>query len=323
MNTPILRALLDQELVTPEEATAIGAFESRRPFSLHWELKTMLYLGVLILNIGLGYLIYQNIDSIGHVALITLIGGASAFCLAYAIRRRQPFTAGETVSPTQYYDYVLLLGCLLFLVMEGYLQYQYNVFGTKYGLATFIPMVLFFGLGYWLDNRGVLSLGITALASWVGITVTPQDLLSKNDFNSATIVYTGVALGAFLTIVPFLSERFNFKKHFSLTYLNFGVHIGMISCLAGMMALDNELLFFPLLCLAVGFFLWYARTRGSFYFLLVAVIYGYIGLTYLLIVHTDGLGLDFMFYLLYFILSCAGVIVFLINYKRFIKTDAP
>jgi hypothetical protein len=30
-----------------------------------------------------------------------------------------------------------------------------------------------------------------------------------------------------------------------------------------------------------------------------------------------------MFYLLYFVLSCAGVIVFLTNYKRFIKTDKP
>lgn len=319
----IVKDLLQQELVSPEEAAAIESFESRRPFSLHWELKTMLYLGVLVLNIGLGYLIYQNIDSIGHVALITLIGGASAFCLAYAIRRRQPFTAGETVSPTQYYDYVLLLGCLLFLIMEGYMQYQYNVFGTRYGLATFIPMVLFFALAYWLDSRGVLSLGITALASWVGITVTPQELLTKNDFNSATIVYTGVALGAFLTIVPFISERLNFKKHFSLTYLNFGVHIGMISCLAGMMGLGNEALFFPLLCVAVAFFLWYARTQSSFYFLLVAVLYGYIGITYVLISHTEGLGLDFMFYLLYFILSCAGVIFFLINYKRFIKTGKP
>lgn len=323
MHSHVLRDLLEQELITPEEAAGITAFESRRPFSLHWELKTPLYLGVLILNIGLGYLIYQNIDSIGHVALITLIGGVSAFCFYYAIRRRRPFTAGETVSPTQYYDYVLLLGCLTFLVMEGYLQFQYNVFGTRYGLATFIPMVLFFALAYWLDNRGVLSLGITALASWVGITVAPQELLSKNDFSSSTIVYTGVALGAFLILLPFISERLNFKKHFSLTYLNFGVHIGMISCLAGMMTLDNEIVFFPLLCIAVAFFLWYARTRGSFYFLVVAVIYGYIGITYLLISHTDGLGLDFMFYLLYFILSCAGVILFLMNYKRFIKTDAP
>ncbi|MBK7937893.1 MAG: hypothetical protein IPJ82_12740 [Lewinellaceae bacterium] len=87
--------------------------------------------------------------------------------------------------------------------MEGYWQYQYNVFGEKYGLATFIPMVLFFGTAYSFDNRGVLSLAVTMLASWVGITVTPMELLSKNDFNSLTIINTGVFLGILLAVIPF------------------------------------------------------------------------------------------------------------------------
>ncbi|MBC7774289.1 MAG: DUF2157 domain-containing protein [Phycisphaerae bacterium] len=323
MHEPILRNLLQQELIAPEDAEKIVLFESKKPFSLHWELKTLLYLGVLLLNIGLGFLIYENIDTIGHAVIIALIGAISAACFWYALRHRQPFSMGEVKSPTHFYDYILLLGCLTFLIMEGYLQYQYGIFGTRYGLATFIPMVLFFALAYWLDNRGVLSMGITALAAWLGITVTPQDLLTHNDFNSAAIVHTGVFLGMLLTVVPFLSERWGLKKHFSLTYLNFGVHILMISTLAGMMVLGLTLIYFLLLCLSVGFFLWYARTRNSLYFLTVAVLYGYIGLTYMLIVHTDGLGFDYIFYLFYFMLSCAGVIVFLTNYKRFIKTDKP
>ncbi|MBK9338957.1 MAG: DUF2157 domain-containing protein [Lewinellaceae bacterium] len=321
MRPYILRDLLRQELLTPEDAAKIEQFESAKPFSLHWELKTLLYLGVILLNLGLGFLIYQNIDTVGHAVLIALIGAAGAGCFWYAIRHRQPFSAGETESPTPYYDYILLLGCFLFLIMEGYAQFQYQIFGTRYGLATFLPMVLFFGLAYRLDNRGVLSLGITALASWLGLAVTPRELLSNNDFNSASIVHAGVFLGATLSIVPFVSERLHFKKHFSLTYLNFGVHIGMISCLAGMMALDQRVLYFPLLCLAVGFFIWYARTRHSLYFLTVAVVYGYIGVTYMLFHFVRDM--DFLFYLLYFILSSTGVIIFLMNNKRFTKTDAP
>lgn len=323
MHEPILRHLRHQELLAPEEADKIAQFESTKPFSLHWELKTLLYLGVLLLNVGLGFLIYENIDSIGHAVIIMLIGAISAGCFWYALRHRQPFSLGEVKSPTPYYDYILLLGCLTFLIMEGYWQYQYQIFGTRYGLATFIPMVLFFALAYWLDNRGVLSMGITALATWLGITVTPQSLLTENDFNSVSIVQTGVFLGVVLTAVPFLSERWGIKKHFSLTYLNFGVHILMISTLAGMMALEQTLLYFPLLCLGVGFFLWYARTRASLYFLTVAVIYGYIGVTYVLFANTDGMGFDFMFYLFYFVLSCIGVILFLTNYKHFIKKDQP
>ncbi len=323
MKKHLLQKLLQAELIDSTDAEKIELFESKRPFSLHWELKTLLYLGVLLMNVGLGILIYENIDTIGHVVLILLIGAVSAACFWYAIRHRKPFSMGAVESPTPFYDYILLLGCLTFLIMEGYWQYQYEIFGTRYGLATFIPMVLFFGLAYWLDNGGVLSMGITALATWLGITVTPQALLRENDFNSTTIIYTGVFLGLLLTVGPFLSERWGLKKHFSLTYLNFGVHILMISTLAGMMALDQSLLFFLLLCVAVGFFLWYARTRSSLYFLTVSVLYGYIGFTYMLITHTESMNFDFMFYLFYFIISCVGVILFLINYKRFIKPNQP
>lgn len=323
MHKQILQTLLDQEHIAADDVERIELFESKKPFSLHWELKTLLYLGVLLLNVGLGFLIYEHIDTIGHAVLIVLIGAVSAACFWYAIRHRQPFSKGAVKSATPFYDYILLLGCLTFLIMEGYWQYQYEIFGTRYGLATFIPMVLFFAIAYWLDNRGVLSLGITALAAWLGITVTPQSLLTQNDFNSAAIVQTGVSLGVFLTLIPFLSERQDFKKHFSLTYLNFGIHILMISALAGMMALGQSLLYFLVLCLAVGYFIWYARTRNSLYFLTVALLYGYIGLTYMLIVHTESLNLDFRFYLLYFIVSCIGVILFLVNFKKIIKNKQP
>ncbi len=325
MHPPILRELLQQELITHEDAEKIALFESKKPFSLHWELKTLLYLGVILLNIGLGFLIYENIDSIGHVALITLIGAVSAGCFWYSVRHRGPFSKGEVVSPTPFYDYILLLGCLTFLIMEGYWQYQYQIFGTRYGMATLIPMLLFFGLAYWLDNRGVLSLGITALASWLGVTVTPQDLLRQNDFNSETIVATGVFLGVLMATAAFLSERQDFKKHFSLTYLNFGVHIGMISCLAGMMSPGQAWAYFPIFVVAVAFYLWYARTRSSFYFLTVTVLYGYIGATYMLFRLLDSMSGEFMvyLYLFYFMASCAGIIIFLINYKRFFKKDAP
>ena len=87
MHPHILRNLLQQEIITPEDAAKIEIFELKRPFSLHWELKSLLYLGVILLNIGLGFLVYQNIDTIGHAALIALIGAISAVCFFYAIRQ--------------------------------------------------------------------------------------------------------------------------------------------------------------------------------------------------------------------------------------------
>ncbi len=320
MRQKILGDWLQKGLIAPENAERIERFSLGQPFSLHWELKSLLYLGVVLLNVGLGFIIYENIDSIGHAVIIVLIGIISAGCFWYAIRHRRPFSLEEVESPTPYYDYILLLGCLTFLLMEGYWQYQYQIFGTRYGLATFIPMVLFFIVAYRFDNRGILTMGITALASWLGVTVTMNDLLTNNDFNSSKVINTGIALGTLLLAVTFLSERYQVKKHFSLTYLNFGVHILIVGSLAGMMMLEMSAIYFPLLMLACGFCVWYARKNESFYFLLLALLYGYIGITYMLF-HTLP-DLDVTFYLLYFILSCMMIIMFLRNYKRFFKTDA-
>ena len=174
MSIPILNQLRTDEIILTEDFERISLYESTKPFSLHWELKTLLYLGVLLLNIGLGIAIYKNIDSIGHVAILSFIGLLCVACFVYSFYKAAPFTPQYSVSPTPYFDYILLLGCLTFLIFEGYWQFQYNIFGTRYGLVTIIPTILFFLTAYYFDHRGALSLAITGLASWVGSVVTPN-----------------------------------------------------------------------------------------------------------------------------------------------------
>ena len=113
-------------------------------FSIHWEIKTLLYLGVLLLTAGLGLLVYQNIDSIGHTAVLLFIALISITCFIYCFKNKLPFSREKTGSPNAAFDYVLLLASTTFLIFVGYLQYQYNVFGSHYGMATFIPMVILF-----------------------------------------------------------------------------------------------------------------------------------------------------------------------------------
>lgn len=321
MHEHLLNELENQGLVTAENRATIRQYESQKPFSLHWELKTLLYLGVLLLNLGLGYLIYDNIDNIGHNAVIAGIAAVCTACFVYASRQRVPFSMGQVQSPSPYHDYVLLLGCLTFLILEGYLQYRYGIFGSRYGLATFIPMVVFFFVAYCFDHRGALSLAITALASWLGIAATPASLFAQNDFANANVVFTGLALGLVLCVVAFASEKYNCKRHFAFMYLNFSIHVLFIACLAGIMILERWLLFVPLLAAAVFFFVWYARSRASLYFLVTAILYAYVGLTYL-VFQTELFQTDLIY--LYFILSCTGVIVFLLNHKKIlgIRADA-
>jgi len=316
MKAHILHKLEKEGLITHEGAGQIISRELLAPFSLHGELKTVLYLGVLLLNVGLGWLIYLNLDEIGHGIIIAGIALVCAGSFAFAWRHRVPYSPEKTESASPFYDYALLLSCLTFLILEGYLQYQYAFFGEKYGLATFLPAVLFFAAAYRFDHKGMLSLGITALVSWVGIAVTPLTLLRDNDFSSGRLVYSGLLLGAVLTGAAFFLAGRRIKKHFSFTYLNFGSHVLFVAGLAGLMVLEKEWLFAPLLAVITVAFIRYAQREQSFYFLIVAVVYAYVGLTYL-VFQIDAFESELAFF--YFIFSCAGVIWFLIRYKRILS----
>jgi hypothetical protein len=220
---------------------------------------------------------------------------------------------------------VLLLGCITFISFIAYLQFHYNVFGTRYGLATFFPMLVLFFSAYFFDHLGVLSLAITNLAAWIGITVTPSQLLRVNDFNSSTIIYTGLFLGAFLIALAFVSKQKKWKQHFEFTYANFGTHVLFVSCLSAMFHFEKMyMLWFLLLAALATFFYIKSIQRSSFYFLVVTTLYTYAGISYVIIkllylipnrFSTEVVYLN----LIYFISSAISLVIFLINSNKKLK----
>ncbi|WP_022825419.1 DUF2157 domain-containing protein [Hymenobacter norwichensis] len=317
----LLDELQAQGLLTPPQAEAIRHDEHTRPFSIHYEVRTLLYLGITLLTGGLGTLIYQHVDEIGHGVLITIMSLLMATCFGYAARHRAPFTWAKAPRAGFLPDYVLLLGCLLFLSLEGYVQYQYGVFGTRYGLAVFLPAVLFFGLAYLFDHRGVLSMAVTALASWVGVSVAPLSAFTDNHFRSLS--GPAIGLGLALVAVGLVSEFQGWKQHFSFTYISLGANLTLLAATAALLS------FYPntwpsafeagilILVLSVGL-VWYARRIHSYLFLLMGVVYSYIVLTYLFFQLIDVTTFEATAFLvtLYFALSALGVVLLFVNIKK-------
>lgn len=316
-NLSLLEKLTEKNIISDEQASQIKVSDSNQAFSIHWELRLLLYLGIMFLSMGLGVLIYKNIDTIGHNILIGLIALVCLACFYYAFRHRKPFSWSESEESTNLDDFALLGGCLAFLTLEGYLQYQYNFFGTRYGLAAFLPAVLFFFCAYYFDHRGILSMAITALASWIGISITPLRLLKNNDFNSQDMVITAILLGIFLIIVGWVSIQKELKKHFSFTYFIFGGNLTFIAALSGLFTFDLKFIYGIIIAVLSYLCITYARTKHSYLFLLMGVIYGYMAFTYIMfkIIPND---LDPFLYMLYFMLSAAGVVLFLIKIKEIV-----
>lgn len=320
----LLQNLQQKDLISPEQSTIILEYEDNKSFSLHYELRTLLYLGITLLTGGLGVLIYQNLDTIGHGVIVALIVTITLACFTFAFWKRESFTWLEVKNPHHFSDFVLLLGCASFLILEGYLQFQYDLFGLKYGLVTFIPAILFFFCAYFFDHRGVLSMAITAFASWVGVSIAPFSVLEKNNFSAPNFLFTAIVLGLVLSAMGFISEYKNLKKHFSFTYLLLGSNLTLIATLIGMFSHANWSVVYALitLTLCVGLFL-YARKTQSYIFLLMGVIYVYIALTYLLFKFAEAISSEFiyMFAMYYFLLSGVGVIVFLMKIKKILKIN--
>ncbi|GAB3581177.1 DUF2157 domain-containing protein [Hymenobacter daeguensis] len=327
---PYLAELQARGLLPPAQAAAIAEAEAGRPFSLHYELRALLYLGITLLAGGLGVLIYQHIARIGHGVIIAAIAVLMAACFAYAARHRPPFTWGLAPKTSVGADYLLLLGCLLFVVLEGYVHYQYGIFGNRYGLATALPALVFLPLAYWFDHRGVLAMAITALASWVGLTVAPLSVFSGNDFWNDQIQRVAFGLGVVLMAAGFHAEHSRRKAHFAFTYLLLGCNLALASLTTTTLeAVFHEHHFTILgsalltLVLCAGL-LWYARRTQSYWFLVLAAGYAYIAVGCLLAQAIMALPevLIVASLLIVFPLSALAVVLFFVNIKKILRGPA-
>ena len=325
MDVALFEKLLQQNLISEEEFAAIKK-QQEKPISIHWDLRTLLYIGILLVTTALGILVYENIDTIGHSVMITAIGILCAACFIFCFRKTTGYSSAKKESPGILYDYILLTGCLLLLTFIGYLQYQYNAFGNRWGLAVFIPMIILFFAAYYFDHLGVLSIAITNLAAWLGITVTPAEILKENDFNDARLIYTGIVLGAGLIIFSLVTKRNKIKEHFAFTYKNFGAHILFIALLAALFYYDNLYLLWFVALMAVSFLSFKnAERENSFYFLVITVLYAYIGLCYVVmkLLFITGGGMTGIYLgTIYFIGSGIALIRFLMHYNKKLKYDA-
>ena len=324
MDVSLFTKLHYEELISDEEFNNI-VLQKNKPVSVHWDLRTLLYLGIVLVTTAAGILIYKNIDTIGHEAMLIIIALICVICFGYCIKNSRKYNNKKIESPNIWFDYVLLLWCLLLLTFTGYIQYEYNVFGNQWGLALFIPMVFLFTAAYYFDHLGVLSLAITNLAAWAGISVTPLKILRENDFHNTHVMYAGLATGAMLMAVSLMSQYKNIKAHFAFTYRNFGTHILFISLLALMFYFESWYPVWFIMLASVSF--WFFKSalkEGSFYFLVVTLLYAYIGLSYVVIELLLMTGLDMgpvYLGIIYFIVSGIGLIRIFIRYNKIVKKN--
>lgn len=318
MTSRALKELLDKKLITPEQYNQLEPIYSRKIVSVFYELRTLLYLGVMLFTTGTGILIYENIGEIGHLVLIVFLTAVMVACFWYVIKNELGYSHNQVQSPSPYYDYVVLLGCLLVVSIQGYLQFQYELFSDQLGVNTLITAVLFFYAAYRFDHLAVLSLAIAALASYFSITTSPQKWYENEFFSGSHLHLTAIFFGVALTAIAWFLDRRGIKRHFTFTYHNFSLLIYFSGCIAGLFVDESVYGIYVLLIYAGCYFCWVqARSRKSFLFLMYGFLAGYIATTYVLA--DTVFGEEPVLWFWYSLLSCGGFIYFIIRYRTIFK----
>ncbi len=304
-----LNDLERSEILSREQAALLRRIYSRELFSVHWELRLLLYGGILILTTGLGLLVAKHFASIGHLILLAAIVLGIAACFAYCLRHGGGFSPERLPTPDAAYDYILLLGCLLLGTLQGYLELRYRLSAQYWNWWLLISALTYLLCAHYFDNRLVLSLALSILGAWLGVKTS---LLGAGLWEGA-LHYNALFFGALVVAAGATQTRLGWKRHFLPVHLHLGVNVLLASLVAGVGSRADGPAYLAALLLAGSGSALYALRERSFAFLLYAVLYGYLGITIFVLDRgrwsSEGI-------ILYFLVSAATLLTALVALHR-------
>ena len=154
------------------------------------ELRTLAWLGVMLIATGVGIAVKKHFDEIGPLTIVLVLATAAIAC--YVIAARRSFALR---------DYVVLLGALLISTDVGFMESQWHMLGSEWQHHFLLLAVLHAAAAYYFSNRAVLGISIGVLVSWFGIE-------NFGLFSSTT----GFAMRAFMCAAILLVWRFANRK---------------------------------------------------------------------------------------------------------------
>jgi hypothetical protein len=313
-----LKGLREKGILSEAQAAPLLREARGQLVSIHWELRALLYCGVLALTTGVGLFLKENHERLGPAALASLIGLAAVACFVYVFRRSPPFSWRST--PTQHIaaDYVLLLGVLLIASDLAYIETQFRWLGPRWPQHLFIVSLLYLFAAYRFDSRAVLSLALTSFAAWRGVSAALPFGAGSHGSGSAMRA-NAIACGVLFVAAGILSARLKRKAHFEGVWVTLGLLLlfgGLLSGVFRETGSDGPVREIPLfVCAGVVIAIAYRLRRPLDFALGVLAVY--LGAMRWLAEALDGAALAFTIGV-----SSLALIAFLIRAQRRMKAPA-
>lgn len=297
----------ERGIVSPEQHALLAGLARGEPMSLFLELNILLYAGIAAFVAGLGWTVSTWSQQLGDVLVIALLSFILAACFWYCFSRVPAWSPNETSSPSLIFDYVLYLGALIWSVELGYIETRFQLLGGQFDLYLLATAGLYFFLAYRFDNRFVLSLALSSLAGWFGLTISHWPSNQDAAYRQYAILYSLLIAGAGTA----LRQR-GVKAHFFGTYLNLAANVLFWALLSGVFQREGPWLWFAALLAACAASLAWGLTRSEFSFVAYAAVYGYIGVSSILLRNVNSSSAAFS----YFIVTGIGMLILIIQIAR-------
>ena len=179
----------EQGAISPEQHAHLASLCRGEPFSLFLELNVLLYAGVLAFVAGLGWTVTTWSRQLGDVVVLAILSAILAACFWYCFSRAPAWSLAETPAPNAIFDYVLYLGSLVWCIELAYLENRFHVLSGQWDFYLLATAVFFFFLAYRFDNRFVLSLALSSLAGWFGLTISHWPSHQERPIAQYALVY--------------------------------------------------------------------------------------------------------------------------------------
>src|SRR3954462_2582904 len=206
--------------ISAEQHTRLAALSRNEPFSLFFELNVLLYAGVLAFVGGLGWTVTTWSQQLGDVLVLAVLSAILIGCFWYCFSRAPVWSSAETPSPSLIFDYVLYLGSLTWSIELAYLENRFHLLSGQWDLYLLATAALFFFLSYRFDNRFVLTLALSSLAGWFGLTISHWPSHQDAVYRQYALIYS-VLVGLAGTLLQYRG----LKPHFFGTFLNIAANV--------------------------------------------------------------------------------------------------
>jgi hypothetical protein len=268
----------ERGILSPEQHALLAGLSRGEPFSIFLELNILLYAGILAFVAGLGWTISTWSQQLGDVLVLAILSAMIAACFWYCFSRAPAWSPAETPSPSLVFDYVIYLGSLTWTVELAYLENRFHVLSGQWDLYLLATAGLFFFLAYRFDNRFLLSLALSSLAGWFGLTISHWPSHQDAAYRQYAILYSLI-----VGVAAAILQRRGLKPHFLGTYLNIAANVLFWALLSGVFNREGYLVWLLCLFAACAASLAWGLARRQFSFVAYAAVYGYVGLSAVLI----------------------------------------